>query len=102
MAAIALFLAGSMLCGLAWSIGSLIAFRVLQGLGGGMLLPPAQTIVVQAAGPKRLGRVMGVIAVPAQLAPITRPGDRWRDRRLDQLARHCWCAAPGSGRRWSR
>ena len=73
MAATVLFLTGSMLCGVAWSIGSLIAFRVLQGIGGGMLLPLAQTIVVQAAGPKRLGQVMGVIAVPAQLAPIIGP-----------------------------
>ena len=48
---LALFMIGSVLCGLAWSAGSLIAFRVLQGLGGGMIIPLAQTILARAAGP---------------------------------------------------
>src|ERR671924_84720 len=48
-----LFVGGSALCGMAWSVESLIAFRVVQGVGGGMLLPLAQTILAQAAGPKR-------------------------------------------------
>ena len=43
---------GSALCGLAWSAGSLIAFRVLQGIGGGMLTPIGQIILVKAAGPR--------------------------------------------------
>lgn len=68
-----LFMLGSMLCGLAWSAGSLIAFRVLQGFGGGMLLPLAQTILAVAAGPHRLGRLMSVIAIPALLAPVVGP-----------------------------
>ena len=51
------FLVGSVLCGLAWSMGSLIGFRVLQGLGGGMLIPLAQIVLAQAAGPDRFGRV---------------------------------------------
>jgi EmrB/QacA subfamily drug resistance transporter len=68
-----LFMIGSMLCGVAWSAGSLIGFRVLQGLGGGMLLPLAQTILAVAAGPGRLGRLMSVIAIPALLAPVLGP-----------------------------
>ena len=70
---ITLFAAGSMLCGLAWSAGSLIVFRVVQGLGGGMILPLMQTILAQAAGPQRLTRVMAAIGVPAMLAPVFGP-----------------------------
>jgi EmrB/QacA subfamily drug resistance transporter len=58
---------------LAWSIGSLIAFRVVQGLGGGMILPVGQTMLAQAAGPQRLGRVMSVIGVPMLLGPVLGP-----------------------------
>jgi EmrB/QacA subfamily drug resistance transporter len=73
MLSLALFLGGSALCGAAWSAGSLVAFRVLQGLGGGMLLPLLQTILAQAAGPRRLGRLTAAIAVPALVAPIVGP-----------------------------
>src|SRR5262245_49806693 len=64
LAALSVFIVGSALAALAWSIGSLIAFRVVQGLGGGMILPVGQTMLAQAAGPQRLGRVMSVIGVP--------------------------------------
>jgi EmrB/QacA subfamily drug resistance transporter len=70
---IGVFLAGSVLAGSAWSAGSLIAFRVVQGAGGGMMMPIAMTMVVQAAGQARLGRAMSILAVPAQLAPIIGP-----------------------------
>jgi len=73
LTALLLFLAGSALAGAAWSIGSLIAFRVLQGLGAGMILPIGQTILAQAAGPQRMGRVMSVIGVPMLLAPVAGP-----------------------------
>jgi EmrB/QacA subfamily drug resistance transporter len=68
-----LFTAGSALCGLAGSTTELILFRVLQGVGGGMILPVGQLMMAEAAGPKRMGRVMSVIAVPAMLAPILGP-----------------------------
>jgi EmrB/QacA subfamily drug resistance transporter len=70
---LALFITGSVLCGAAWSTASLIAFRVLQGIGGGMLLPIGQTMLARAAGPARMGRVMSVIAVPTMLAPVLGP-----------------------------
>ena len=73
LGSLALFLAGSMLCGLAWNIGSLIAFRILQGIGGGMLLPVLQTLVMRAAGGRNLGRLMAVITLPALLGPILGP-----------------------------
>jgi EmrB/QacA subfamily drug resistance transporter len=68
-----LFTAGSALCGLATSTTELIVFRVLQGIGGGMILPVGQLMMAEAAGPKRMGRVMSIVAVPAMLAPILGP-----------------------------
>jgi MFS family permease len=68
-----LFTAGSALCGLATSTGELVVFRVLQGAGGGMLLPIGQLMMADAAGPKRMGRVMSIAAVPVMLAPILGP-----------------------------
>src|SRR5689334_14470094 len=71
--ALVLFTCGSALSGLAWSIGSLIGFRIVQGLGGGLMLPLAQTIMTRAAGPERLGRVMAILGVPMLLGPVFGP-----------------------------
>lgn len=71
--ALLLFLAGSALSGLAWSMPALIAFRVVQGVGGGMIIPVAQTILAQAAGPARMGRVMGFIGLPMLLGSVAGP-----------------------------
>jgi EmrB/QacA subfamily drug resistance transporter len=73
IASLVLFLTGSVLSGAAWSLESLIAFRVLQGLGAGIILPVGQTILAQAAGPSRMGRVMSIIGVPMLLAPVFGP-----------------------------
>jgi len=73
MISITLFVAGSVLSGLAWSAHSLIAFRVLQGLGGGMLMPVGMTILTHAAGAHRVGRVMAIMGVPMLLGPIVGP-----------------------------
>jgi EmrB/QacA subfamily drug resistance transporter len=70
---IGLFGVGSALCGLAWSAESLIAFRVLQGFGGGMIMPAGMTILTQAAGPQRIGRVMSIVGVPMLLGQILGP-----------------------------
>lgn len=71
--AIVLFTAGSVLCATAWNINVLIAFRVLQGLGGGMLMPVGMTIMTRAAGPHRMGRLMAILGVPMLLGPILGP-----------------------------
>ena len=73
MVSVALFGLGSALCGLAPSAGMLIFFRVLQGLGGGLIMPVSMTVLAQAAGPQRIGRVMSVIGVPTLLGPIMGP-----------------------------
>jgi EmrB/QacA subfamily drug resistance transporter len=73
MVALVAFMTGSVLAGLSWSVGSLIAFRVLQGFGGGAIMPVGQAILAQAAGPRRMGRVMSVVGVPMLLAPVFGP-----------------------------
>ncbi len=73
LVALSLFIFGSALCGMAWSAESLIIFRLVQGLGGGMIMPIGQTIIARAAGPARMGRVMGIIGVPSVLGPVLGP-----------------------------
>jgi EmrB/QacA subfamily drug resistance transporter len=62
----------SALCGLAWSANSLIGFRILQGMSGGLLAPMAQLIMARAAGEK-MARVFGFAAMPIILAPLLGP-----------------------------
>jgi EmrB/QacA subfamily drug resistance transporter len=73
MLSIVLFLVGSALSGAAWSIGSLIVFRALQGIGGGLLMPVGQTVLARVAGPRRMGRVMSIVGVPMLLGPVLGP-----------------------------
>lgn len=62
----------SALCGRAWSADSLIAFRVLQGISGGLLAPMAQMMIARAAG-KHMARVAGYMVLPVLLAPVLGP-----------------------------
>jgi EmrB/QacA subfamily drug resistance transporter len=73
LTAVLLFTAGSALCATAGNINALIGFRVLQGLGGGMLMPLGMTIMTRAAGPHRMGRLMAILGVPMLLGPIMGP-----------------------------
>jgi EmrB/QacA subfamily drug resistance transporter len=73
LVSVVLFTLGSALCGLASTTTQLIVFRVLQGVGGGMVMPIGMQMMAEAAGPKRMGRVMSIIAVPMMLAPILGP-----------------------------
>ena len=66
------FVVGSVLCSLAWSATSLIVFRVLQGLGGGMLEPIMLALLVRAAGPARIGRLMGLLGA-ITVGPVLGP-----------------------------
>lgn len=67
------FMLGSLLCALAANILQLIVFRVVQGIGGGMLLPLGFMILTREAGPRRLGRLMSILSIPMLLAPIGGP-----------------------------
>jgi EmrB/QacA subfamily drug resistance transporter len=71
--ALVVFLAGSVLSGAAWNIGSLIGFRVLQGIGGGLLLPVLTTLLTQAAGGRQLGRLMATVSLPVAVVPVFGP-----------------------------
>jgi EmrB/QacA subfamily drug resistance transporter len=73
MVSVAVFAIGSALCGIAWSAGSLIFFRVLQGFGGGLIMPVGMSVLAQTAGPRHMGRVMSVIGVPMLLGPVLGP-----------------------------
>jgi EmrB/QacA subfamily drug resistance transporter len=66
------FTLSSVLCGIAWSANSLIAFRILQGMSGGLMAPMAQMMIARAAG-KHMARLMGYAAVPILLAPLLGP-----------------------------
>ncbi|GIP50290.1 MFS transporter [Paenibacillus sp. J53TS2] len=71
--ALSLFMAGSVLSSLSWNVGSLIAFRVIQGLGGGLMMPIMQTMIVRAAGGEKLGRLMAIVGLPVLIGPILGP-----------------------------
>src|SRR5450755_201383 len=71
--ALVVFTLGSALCALATTSSELIAFRVVQGIGGGMITPIGQMILVKASGPRNLPKVMSFIGVPIVLAPVFGP-----------------------------
>lgn len=73
MFALSVFLVGSAGSSLAWNAGSLIAWRVVQGAGGGLMLPVLTTLIMQAAGGRALGRTVTVVALPALLGPVLGP-----------------------------
>lgn len=73
IASLAIFLLGSVASSFAWDAPSLIAARVVQGIGGGLMLPVMQTLLIQAAGPRSLGRISAIVALPALLGPILGP-----------------------------
>jgi MFS family permease len=80
------FTLSSVLCALSWSADSLIGFRVLQGISGGLMAPLTQLMIARAAG-KHMVRVMGYVAVPVLLGPI-----------VAQLSRVRFCSMrPGVG-----
>jgi EmrB/QacA subfamily drug resistance transporter len=67
------FTIASGLCGLAWNLQSEIAFRVIQGLAGGMVMPVGMTIIMRMAAPDERGRLMSILGVPLMLAPALGP-----------------------------
>ena len=71
--AIAAFAIGSAMCAAATTLPMLVGFRVLQGLGGGMLMPLGMTIMTKAAGPDKVGRIMAVLGIPMMIGPIAGP-----------------------------
>ena len=68
-----LFTLGSLLCGLAWNNPSLVVFRIIQGLGGGMMSPLGMTMLFQAVPPRKRNTIMGFYGLPLMLAPVLGP-----------------------------
>ena len=73
MFSLTVFLIGSIGSSLAWNVGSLIGWRVVQGIGGGLMLPLMTTLIFQAAGGRSLGKLVTYVALPALLGPILGP-----------------------------
>jgi EmrB/QacA subfamily drug resistance transporter len=72
-AAIALFTLGSILCGLATSIDMLVACRVLQGMGGAMMMPVGRMTLARAFDKADLVKVMSFVAIPSLIGPMVGP-----------------------------
>ena len=68
-----LFCFGSALCGMAWDKDSLIAFRVIQALGGGAMMPTGLTLISEAFTPQERGMAIGLWSIGAMVAPAVGP-----------------------------
>jgi EmrB/QacA subfamily drug resistance transporter len=73
LTSVVLFTAGSVLCGMAVSSEMLIATRVLQGFGGGMLMPIGMAVLYRLTPPHRRGAIMGLFGIPVMIAPALGP-----------------------------
>ena len=73
MITIALFTIGSVLCGIAQTPEQLIIYRIIQGLGGGMMSPIGMAMVFKLAPPERRGSIMGILGIPMLMAPAFGP-----------------------------
>ena len=73
LVALIVFTTGSALCGAAWNIQSLIVFRLLQGVGGGMVTPVGTSMLFRAFPPSERARASAVLTVPTAIAPALGP-----------------------------
>jgi len=73
MLSVTLFTLGSLLCGLSWNLTSLVCFRVLQGIGGGGMLPIAQAILLESFPASQIGTAMAVFGIGVTAGPIIGP-----------------------------
>ncbi len=85
---LALFTTSSILCGFAWDIRSLLIFRILQGLGGGGMVPVSQSILADAFPPEKRGQGFALFGIAVVVAPVIGPTlGGWLS---DNLSWH-WC-----------
>jgi DHA2 family multidrug resistance protein len=68
-----LFTVSSLLCGLAWNLQALLLFRVLQGFGGGGMVPVAQSILADSFPPAKRGQAFALFGVAVVVAPVVGP-----------------------------
>src|ERR1700749_2185788 len=69
----ALFTASSVLCGFAWNLQSLLLFRILQGLGGGGMVPVSQSILADSFPPAKRGQAFALFGIAVVVAPVVGP-----------------------------
>lgn len=67
------FTLGSLFCGVAWSASTLIFFRIVQGIGGGLIMPLGMTIIYSLFPRNQMGTVLGVYGIAAMIAPAVGP-----------------------------
>ena len=72
-AAIAVFMAGSICCGLSQNLAELTASRILQGMGGAMMVPVGRLVLLRSVAKSELVRTMSYLTVPAMLGPVLGP-----------------------------
>jgi DHA2 family multidrug resistance protein len=70
---LALFTTSSVLCAFAWNLQSLLMFRILQGLGGGGMVPVSQSILANAFPPEKRGQAFAMFGVAVVVAPVVGP-----------------------------
>lgn len=68
-----LFTVSSMLCGMAWDLGSIVTFRIIQGIGGGALVPVSQAILRETFPPEEQGMAMGLFGLGVMFGPAIAP-----------------------------
>ena len=68
-----LFTTSSVLCGFAWNLNTLLVFRILQGLGGGGMVPVAQSILASSFPPAKRGQAFALFGVAVVVAPVVGP-----------------------------
>jgi len=73
LACLGLFTASSVLCGMAWNLQSLLLFRILQGLGGGGMVPVSQSILADAFPPAKRGQAFALFGIAVVVAPVVGP-----------------------------
>src|SRR6516225_5107571 len=73
LASLGLFTLSSVLCGVAWNLQSLLLFRILQGLGGGGMVPVAQSILADSFPPQKRGQAFALFGVAVVVAPVVGP-----------------------------
>jgi DHA2 family multidrug resistance protein len=73
MICVTLFIGSSLMCGFAPTLGTLVVFRILQGVGGGSLQPLAQAILAESFPPSKRGMAMAIYAMGVVVAPIVGP-----------------------------
>jgi len=67
------FIVGSALCGIAWSNNTMILFRIIQAIGGGLIMPISMSLVLQEFAPKERNMAMGVLGIAIAMAPAIGP-----------------------------